>query len=134
MRRLFGSVRARATWGATLVVAVALIAAGAAVLLSLRGNLEGRADSEADGVARQIASRVAAGTPYADLDLPDADDNPVQVVDEDGRVLAVSEGLPTVLVMRLPVQSGKGEPTRLGVPVTSVAGDERAGSAGAVAR
>ena len=32
----FGSVRARATLGATLVVAVALVAAGAAVLLSLR--------------------------------------------------------------------------------------------------
>ncbi|HZF93038.1 HAMP domain-containing sensor histidine kinase [Streptomyces sp.] len=114
MRRLFGSVRARATWGATLVVAVALIAAGAAVLLSLRGNLEGRADSEADGVARQIASRVAAGTPYADLDLPDADDNPVQVVDEDGRVLAVSEGLEAISGTGVPgvtpVRGGAPEP------------------------
>ena len=114
MRRLFGSVRARATWGATLVVAVALLAAGAAVLLSLRGNLEGRADSEADGVARQIASRVAAGTPYADLDLPDADDNPVQVVDEDGRVLAVSEGLEAISGTGVPgvtpVRGGAPEP------------------------
>ncbi|MFD5713230.1 sensor histidine kinase [Streptomyces pharetrae] len=108
MRRLFGSVRARATLGATLVVAVALVAAGAAVLLSLRGNLEGRADSEADGVARRIASRIAAGTPYADLDLPDADDNPVQVVDEDGRVLAVSEGLEAI--------SGTGAPGVTPVP------------------
>jgi signal transduction histidine kinase len=96
MRRLFGSVRARATLAATLVVAVALLAAGAAVLLSLRGNLESRADSEADAVARQVASRIAARVPYADLDLPDGDDNPVQVVDEDGRVLAVSEGLEAI--------------------------------------
>ncbi|MEV5321507.1 ATP-binding protein [Streptomyces sp. NPDC052687] len=96
MTRLFGSVRARAALAATLVVAVALLAAGAAVLLSLRGNLESRADAEADAVARQIASRIAARTPYADLDLPDGDDNPVQVVDEDGRVLAVSEGLEAV--------------------------------------
>ncbi|CAL9404877.1 Cobalt transport protein CbiM [Streptomyces sp. enrichment culture] len=48
--------------------------------------------------------------------------------------LAVGEGLLTVLVMRLLVQSSKGEPTRLGVLVTSVAGGERAGSAGAVVR
>jgi signal transduction histidine kinase len=96
MRRVFGSVRARATLAATLVVAVALVAAGVAVLASLRGNLESRADSEADGVARQVASGIAAGTPYADLDLPDADDNPVQVVDEDDRVLAVSEGLEAI--------------------------------------
>ncbi|MER6343973.1 sensor histidine kinase [Streptomyces sp. NPDC001595] len=96
MRRPFGSVRARATLAATVVVAVVLIAAGAAVLLSLRTTLESRADSEADGVARQIASRIAAGTAYADLDLPDAEDNPVQVVGEDGRVLAVSEGLEAI--------------------------------------
>jgi signal transduction histidine kinase len=96
MSRLFGSVRARATLAATLVVAVALLAAGAAVLLSLRGNLESRADSEADGVARQVAAQIAARTPYADLDLPDGDDNPVQIVDEEGRVLAVSEGLEAI--------------------------------------
>ncbi|QIJ64778.1 HAMP domain-containing sensor histidine kinase [Streptomyces sp. JB150] len=96
MTRLFGSVRARAALAATLVVAVALLAAGTAVLLSLRGGLESRADAEADAVARQVASRIAARIPYADLDLPDGDDHPVQVVDEDGRVLAVSEGLEAV--------------------------------------
>ena len=46
MRRLFGSVRARAALGATLVVAVALLAAGAAVLLSLRSNLVEQAGTE----------------------------------------------------------------------------------------
>ncbi|MFF8608356.1 sensor histidine kinase [Streptomyces sp. NPDC015346] len=95
-RRPFASVRARATLGATLVVALALIAAGIAVLLSLRGNLAGRADAEADGVARQVASQVAAGTPYTALDLPDGEDHPVQVVDGEGRVLAVSEGLTAI--------------------------------------
>ncbi len=43
--------------------------------------------------------------------------------------LAVSEGLLTVLVMRLLVQSSKGELTRLGVLVTSAAGKKRAESA-----
>ncbi|MEU7035180.1 HAMP domain-containing sensor histidine kinase [Streptomyces sp. NPDC046237] len=94
--RWFSSVRARATLGATAVVAVALVAAGIAVLLSLRGNLTSQADGEADGVARDVAGRIAAGTPYPALDLPDGEDNPVQVVDRDGRVLAVSEGLTAI--------------------------------------
>ncbi|MEU6947627.1 HAMP domain-containing sensor histidine kinase [Streptomyces sp. NPDC046316] len=94
--RWFSSVRARATLGATAVVAVALVAAGIAVLLSLRGNLTSQADGEADGVAREVAGRIAAGTPYPSLDLPDGEDNPVQVVDRDGRVLAVSEGLTAI--------------------------------------
>ncbi|MGW0468055.1 ATP-binding protein [Streptomyces sp. NPDC003027] len=94
--RPFASVRARATLGATLVVALALIAAGIAVLLSLRGNLAGRADAEADSVARRVASQIAAGAPYTALDLPDGEDHPVQVVDRDGRVLAVSEGLTAI--------------------------------------
>ncbi|MGW0910160.1 sensor histidine kinase [Streptomyces sp. NPDC002784] len=94
MRRLFGSVRARATLAATLVVAVALVAAGAVVLLTLRSNLTGQADSEADDAARSVATQIARNVPYADLDLDE--DHPVQVVDEDRRVLAVSEGLETI--------------------------------------
>ncbi|MGW5029031.1 hypothetical protein ACWEO9_29850, partial [Streptomyces albidoflavus] len=93
MKRLFGSVRAQATIGATLVVAVALIAAGTAVLLSLRSNLIQEAAAQADATARQVASKVAARTAYEDLDLPDDEDRPVQVVDSRGRLLAVSEDL-----------------------------------------
>lgn len=93
MRRRFSSVRARATIGATLVVAVALIAAGTAVLLSLRSNLIQEAAAQADATARQVASKVAARTAYEDLDLPDDEDRPVQVVDSRGRLLAASEEL-----------------------------------------
>ncbi|MDI3417217.1 sensor histidine kinase [Streptomyces luteolus] len=96
MRRMFGSIRAKATLGATLVVAVALVAAGVAVLLSLRGNLSDQADADADNAARQVASQIAARTPYRDLDLPDSEDHPVQVVDKDDRVLAVSEDLEAI--------------------------------------
>ncbi|AJP03862.1 histidine kinase [Streptomyces cyaneogriseus subsp. noncyanogenus] len=92
MRRLFGSVRARATLAATLVVAVALVAAGTAVLLSLRSNLLGEAGTQAERSARAVASELAAGTPYDKLTLDD-DDRPVQVVDEDGRLVAASEDL-----------------------------------------
>lgn len=93
MNRLFGSVRARATLAATLVVAVALVAAGAAVLLSLRSNLIGEAGTRAERSARAVASELAARTPYADLSGLDGDDGPVQVVDEDGRLVAASEDL-----------------------------------------
>lgn len=93
MNRLFGSVRARATLAATLVVAVALVAAGAAVLLSLRSNLIGEAGTRAERSARAVAAELAARTPYADLSGLDGDDGPVQIVDEDGRLVAASEDL-----------------------------------------
>ncbi|MFZ3596986.1 sensor histidine kinase [Streptomyces sp. BH104] len=91
MRRPFSSVRARAALAATLVVAVALVAAGATVLLSLRGNLTDRAGADADATARRVATSLATGTAPDALDLDDED--PVQVVDDDGRVLATSEDL-----------------------------------------
>ncbi|MFI9743442.1 sensor histidine kinase [Streptomyces sp. NPDC052494] len=129
-RRPFGSVRAKATLGATLVVAVALLAAGVAVLLALRSNLGGQADAEADAAARRVASQIAAGTPYAELELPDAEEHPVQVVDRDGRVLAVSEDLEAI--------SGTGVPGVTPAPSPGTdrdddddADDPEAGSVGA---
>ncbi|MER6494626.1 MULTISPECIES: sensor histidine kinase [Streptomyces] len=92
MRRLFGSVRARATLGATLVVAVALIAAGASVLLSLRSDLIDRAGTQAERTARNVAAHLAAGTAYDDLKLDD-EEEPVQVVDAHGTLVAASENL-----------------------------------------
>jgi signal transduction histidine kinase len=93
MRRLFGSVRARATLGATLVVAVALVAAGAAVLLSLKSNLMGEAGTQAERSARAVASELAAGTPYGKLSGLDGDDGPVQVLAGKKRLVAASEDL-----------------------------------------
>ncbi|MFD5265785.1 ATP-binding protein [Streptomyces sp. NPDC058335] len=92
MRRRLGSVRARATLGTTLVVAVALLAAGTAVLLSLWTNLSGQAGTQAERTAREVAAELAAGQPYRELSLDD-DDRPVQVVTEDGTLVAVSEHL-----------------------------------------
>ncbi|WP_406442288.1 HAMP domain-containing histidine kinase [Streptomyces sp. NBC_01613] len=92
MRRLFGSVRSRATLAATLVVAVALIAAGVAVLLSLRSNLVGQAGSQAERTARSVATDLAVGKPYDELSL-DEDEEPVQIVDEHGTLVAASQDL-----------------------------------------
>ncbi|MGW6025688.1 ATP-binding protein [Streptomyces sp. NPDC055099] len=91
-KRFFSSVRARATIGASLVVAVALVAAGAAVLLALRANLTDQAGGQAESAARGVASRLAANEPYDSLDLDD-EDHPVQVVDGDGRLVAATEDL-----------------------------------------
>ncbi|GAA0485954.1 HAMP domain-containing sensor histidine kinase [Streptomyces olivaceiscleroticus] len=93
MFEAMGSVRARATAGATAVVALALVAVGIAVLLVLRANLVSQADLHAEVTAREIASEIATGTAYKDLDLPDADEHPVLVDDERGRVLAAGEDL-----------------------------------------
>jgi signal transduction histidine kinase len=104
--------------GATAVVAVALVAAGVAVLLSLRGNLTGQAQSQADDTARRIALRVASrpadADRYARLSLPE--DVPVQVTTEDGRLLAASKGLERIsgtgvaaVVAPRPAATGPGE-------------------------
>lgn len=90
------SVRARAALGATLVVAVALVAAGLAVLLVLRSNLTDRAGLEAEVVAREVAGQLALDVPYARLDLGDEETHPVQVTDERGRVVAVSDDLEAI--------------------------------------
>ncbi|MFE7125411.1 ATP-binding protein [Streptomyces sp. NPDC057617] len=113
--RPFGSVRAKTSLGATAVVAVALVAAGIAVLLSLRANLTGQADREADSAARDvaldIASRVPGRTSYRDLELPETDNHPVQVTTQDGRLLAMGEDLERI--------SGTGVPAATVVPAPS---------------
>ncbi|MFH8696798.1 sensor histidine kinase [Streptomyces chartreusis] len=91
MRRIFGSVRSRAALGATLVVAVALVAAGAAVLLSLRSNLMEQAGNEAQRTAQNVVAQLAAGKAYDQLDLDD--ESPVQVVDDNGTLVAASDEL-----------------------------------------
>ncbi|PPS89289.1 sensor histidine kinase [Streptomyces sp. MH60] len=116
MSRLFGSVRARATLAATLVVAVALVAAGTAVLLSLRSNLLGEAGTQAERSAREVATELAVGTPYADLSL-DVDDRPVQVVDDDGVLVAASEDLERI--------SGTGVGTVKPRPAASPGGEDQ---------
>ncbi|MFC8346805.1 sensor histidine kinase [Streptomyces sp. NPDC057280] len=113
MRRLFGSVRARATLGAVLVVAVALAAAGAALLLSLRSHLTDQADTKAESAAREVASQIAVGTAFDRLELDD--DHPVQVVDANGTLVAASDdlerisGTGTAAVTPRPQSGGPGE-------------------------
>ncbi|MFF9345907.1 ATP-binding protein [Streptomyces sp. NPDC014734] len=90
------SVRARAALGATAVVAVALIGAGLSVLLVLRADLTGQAGLQAEVVAREVAGQLALDVPYDRLETRDEEDHPVQVTDEDGRVVAVSKDLEAI--------------------------------------
>lgn len=108
MRSALGSVRARAAAGATVVVALALIAAGTAVLLVLRGNLHDQAGLQAEVAAREVATQIATGTAYDQLDLPDGDDHPVVVADEDGRVLAVGDDVRAIDGKRLGAPGAQG--------------------------
>ncbi|TDC80413.1 sensor histidine kinase [Streptomyces hainanensis] len=88
------SVRARATLGATAVVAVALLAAGLLLLNTLRANVTQQIGVEAEVSARGVATELAAGTTFEDLNLDS--DTPVQVLDGDGRVRAVSDDLEAI--------------------------------------
>lgn len=91
-------MRARTTVGATLVVAVALVAAGLLVVTLLRDNLYGRAELTAEVNARSIAGQLASGSAPTAIELPD-DDELAQVVDANGTVVAASEdlaGMPAV--------------------------------------
>ncbi|WP_019632843.1 sensor histidine kinase [Actinomadura atramentaria] len=94
MMRAPASVRARTTLAATAVVAVALVATGVAVVVMLRGELRGQSALEARTAARDVAGRLAGGTPVRGLDLPG--DRPVRVLDDDDRVVAASRGLTAV--------------------------------------
>ncbi|MFD5727883.1 MULTISPECIES: sensor histidine kinase [unclassified Streptomyces] len=109
------SVRARAALGATVVVALALGAAGLAVLLVLRANLTDQAGLQAEVAAREVAGQLALGVPYAELDTGDEEEHPVQVTDEDGRVVAVSKELESI--------SGTGT-DRVAASGTAGAGDD----------
>lgn len=91
--RWFGSVRARTTSVATMVVAAAMIVAGAAVLLVLRHNLVDSASLHAEMTAREVAAQITTGAALSELKLPDPNDQPVQVVSADGTVLAADEEL-----------------------------------------
>ncbi|MDW6063031.1 HAMP domain-containing sensor histidine kinase [Streptomyces sp. FXJ1.4098] len=94
MRRPFASVRARAALAATLVVSVALVAAGVAVVVVLRHNLVDRASLKSEVAARTVAGAQAAlNGDFGSVPLPDDEDRPVQIVDSAGKVLAASDDL-----------------------------------------
>ncbi|MEU1672379.1 HAMP domain-containing sensor histidine kinase [Streptomyces roseifaciens] len=94
MFKPFASVRARTTLGATVVVALALVAAGVTVISVLRGDLMDRVSLQSEVRARAVAgSQAALNGRFTEVSLPDDEDHLVQIVDSAGKVLAASEPL-----------------------------------------
>ncbi|WP_016907353.1 sensor histidine kinase [Streptomyces xiaopingdaonensis] len=88
-----GSVRLRAALGATAVVAAALVAVGLLVVSVLRSGLADNAALAAEAQAREVAAQTSAAATGDVHGLDALDDDPIQVVDADGRVLGASDHL-----------------------------------------
>lgn len=88
-RSALGSVRARTTVLATLVVGVALTVGALGLLLVLRHSLERADDDAAKTRAHDLAALASTASLPAKLTVPEEDDI-AQVVDESGAVVASS--------------------------------------------
>jgi signal transduction histidine kinase len=87
------SVRVRITLAAVLVVGIALAAGGAWVVGAQRHSLAQDVDTAARLRSRDIAATIADGDFPHVLAVPRGDENLVQVVDAQGRVVAASANL-----------------------------------------
>lgn len=92
-RRRLGSVRVRTTAGAVLVVGVALAAGAIVLVYSLRANLTDGVRTGAALRADDVADLLDSGSDPRDLVGSDDDDGLIQIVDEDGRVVAASDAI-----------------------------------------
>ncbi|TDW19148.1 signal transduction histidine kinase [Kribbella kalugense] len=90
MRRFFASVPVRAALGATLVVAIALVVTGVALLNLLRHDLADKANAEAAAAAYRAAWALQAGVDPSEVAKSDV---PVQIEDDAGRVVAASKNV-----------------------------------------
>jgi signal transduction histidine kinase len=94
LRRRGASVRFRATMGATVVVGAALLVAAVALVLFLRRSLTEDVRLAARLRGEAVANLLVAGGPPAlPIPLEDGEDEFVQVLNEDGAVVASSENI-----------------------------------------
>jgi signal transduction histidine kinase len=104
-----GTVRVRTTIAAVVVVGLAM-AVGAMLLVTvLRGTLTGEVRAAAQSRAADVAAVLESGTRPAALGIDNAEDLLIQVLDQDGRVVASNpsvSGTPPVARLR-PGQSAK---------------------------
>jgi signal transduction histidine kinase len=88
--RRMASVRFRATLGATVVVGMALLVASVALVLFLRRSLTEDARLAAELRADTVGDLMVAGSAPSDLGLGGGEDEFVQVISPEGRVVASS--------------------------------------------
>jgi signal transduction histidine kinase len=91
--RRFATVRVRVTVAAVVVVALALAAGGAWVVHAHRVSLINNIDTAAQLRARDVATNIADGTLSSSLAVSPGDENLVQVVDAQGKVVAASANI-----------------------------------------
>ncbi|MDX6283859.1 MAG: hypothetical protein QOH03_4930, partial [Kribbellaceae bacterium] len=115
MRRFFAGVPIRAALGATLVVAVALVTTGFALLHLLENDLADKADAQASVEATRAAAALEHG---ADPRQVTSAAVPVQIEDANGKVVATSKD--SVLVAA-PAPSAKLTPATAPGLVTGMA-------------
>jgi signal transduction histidine kinase len=89
---VLGSVRARITMIAVLVVLLVLVAVGVLLVVTQRATLVDQLDEAVEGDATRLATTVAAGGDVGTLDDDDDDDRLVAVF-VDGEAVAVTTGL-----------------------------------------
>jgi signal transduction histidine kinase len=103
------TVRTRTTVAATLVVTVCLTLAGGALLLVLFRSFEVSAESTADARAAQVADQLKT-EPATELDramlATDSQVGVVQVIDQGGRLVAVSAGGPSTPLTAVAIPPG----------------------------
>ncbi|MCU1457373.1 MAG: putative two-component sensor kinase, partial [Actinomycetia bacterium] len=86
----FATVRVRITLAAVMVVGIGLAAGGIWLLHAQRDNLVDGVETTARLRSRDIAATIADGVFSSSLAVPPGDENIVQVVDQNGAVVATS--------------------------------------------
>jgi signal transduction histidine kinase len=113
-RRHLRAVRVRATVITVLAVALALVAGGTVLVLGLRAELSNDVRDAARARAREVARVIEAGRGVPEVTVADPDEEYLQVVDEQGTVVASSsnvEGLPALARLR------PGDSTEVDTPI-----------------
>ncbi|MFF4274217.1 sensor histidine kinase [Streptomyces sp. NPDC001536] len=102
-RRRLRAVRVRATVITVVAVALALVAGGTVLVLGLRAELSNDVRDAARSRATEVARVIEAGRGVPAVAVADPDEEFLQVVDEQGTVVAASsnvEGLPALADLR----------------------------------
>ncbi|HKA70005.1 MAG TPA: HAMP domain-containing sensor histidine kinase [Actinomycetes bacterium] len=117
--RLGGSVRVRTTTGAVVVVGLALLVGAIGLVVALRQALVTEVRAGAESQAGAVAAAVAAGTDPVALTSGIGEEQLVQVLDPQGRVVASTANLagrpeplpipPGGHSIRVPVAGGEGD-------------------------
>ncbi|HZA26481.1 MAG TPA: hypothetical protein VE915_02395, partial [Actinomycetota bacterium] len=90
LRKRTGSIRVRTTAAAVLVVGVSLLIAAVAMVVLLKRSLREHVQSSAHIRAEAIADELQQGASLAAPAVGDEDEEFVQVLDADGRVMLAS--------------------------------------------